>query len=140
MNQISDSSIHIAIEIGPNRIPNLKKKTPKIWQTGECPTPWTQSLVITLPKKSNPQQCQNYGTISLINHPSKVMLKIILNKLNPHAEIAAEDLAGFRVGRSTTEPIFNLRILREKYFQHQQDLYYVFIDLKKCRLLQRQHR
>ena len=25
----------------------------KIWQTGEWPTPWTQSLVITLPKKGN---------------------------------------------------------------------------------------
>ena len=25
----------------------------KIWQTGERPTPWTQSLVITLPKKGN---------------------------------------------------------------------------------------
>ena len=28
----------------------------KIWQTGEWPTPWTQSLVITLPKKGNLQQ------------------------------------------------------------------------------------
>ena len=51
----------------------------KIWQTGEWQTPWTQSLVITLPKKGNLQQCQNYRTISLISHPSKVMLKIILN-------------------------------------------------------------
>ena len=25
----------------------------KIWQTGEWPTPWTQSLIITLPKKGN---------------------------------------------------------------------------------------
>ena len=25
----------------------------KIWQTGEWPTPWTQSLVITLPKNGN---------------------------------------------------------------------------------------
>ena len=25
----------------------------KIWQTEESPTPWTQSLVITLPKKGN---------------------------------------------------------------------------------------
>ena len=32
----------------------------KIWQTGEWPTPWTQSLVITLPKKGNLQLCQNY--------------------------------------------------------------------------------
>ena len=50
----------------------------KIWQTGEWPTQWTQSLVITLPKKGNLQQCKNYRTISLVSHPSKVMLKIIL--------------------------------------------------------------
>ena len=52
----------------------------KIWQTGEWPTPWTESLVITLPKKGNLQQYQNYRTISLISHQSKVMLKIILNR------------------------------------------------------------
>ena len=67
----------------------------KIWQTGEWPTPWTQSLVITLPKKGNLQQCQNYRTISLISHQSKVMLKIILNRLKPQAEkIITEEQAG----------------------------------------------
>ena len=46
--------------------------------------------------------------ISLINHPSKVMLKTILNRLKPQAEkIIAEEQAGLRVGRSTTEQIFN---------------------------------
>ena len=40
--------------------------------------------------------------------------------------------AGFRAGRSTTEQIFNLRILCEKYLQHQQNLYHVFIDFKKA--------
>ena len=103
----------------------------KIWQTGERPTPWTQSLVITLPKKCNLQQCQNYQTISLISHPSKVIVKIILNRLKPQAEkISAEDQAGFRAGGSTTEQIINLRIVCGKYFQHQQDLYHVFIDFK----------
>ena len=103
----------------------------KIWQIGKWPTPWTQSLVITLSKKGNLQQCQNYQTISLISHPSKVMLRIILNRLKPQAEkIIAEEQAGFRAGRSTTEQIFNLRILCVKYLQHQQDLYNVFIDLK----------
>ena len=29
----------------------------KIWQTGEWPTPWTQSLIITLPKKGNLHLC-----------------------------------------------------------------------------------
>ena len=84
----------------------------KIWQTGEWPTPWTQSLIITLPKKGNLQQCQNYRTISLISHASKVMLRVILNRLRPQAEeIIAEEQAGFRRGRSTTEKVFNLRVL-----------------------------
>ena len=43
-----------------------------------------------------------------------------------------EEQAGFRMGRSTTEQIFNLRVLMGKYQQHQQDLYHVFIDFKKA--------
>ena len=61
------------------------------------------------------------------------MLKIILSRLKPQAEkIIAEEQAGFRAGRSTTEQIFNLRIFCEKYLQHQQDLCHVFIDFKKA--------
>ena len=105
----------------------------KIWQTGDWPTPWTQSMVITLTKKGNLQLCQNYRTISLISHPSKVMLKVILNRLKPQAEnIIAKEQAGFRAGHRTTEQIFNLRILCKKYLQHQEDLYHVFIDFKKA--------
>ena len=105
----------------------------KIWQTGEWATPWTQSLIIILPKKCNLQLCQNYRTISLISHPSKGMLKILLNRLKLQAEkIIAEEQAGFRPGRSTTEQIFNLRILCEKYLQHQQYIYHVYVDFKKA--------
>ena len=57
----------------------------KIWQSGEWPTLWTQSPIITLPKKGNIELCQNYRTISLISHPSKVMIWI-LNRLKPQAE------------------------------------------------------
>ena len=61
------------------------------------------------------------------------MLKVILNRLKPQAEeIIAEEQAGFRAGRSITEQIFNLRILCEKYLQHHQNLYHVFIDFKKA--------
>ena len=46
--------------------------------------------------------------------------------------IIAEEQAGFRPGRSTTEQIFSLRILCERYLQHQQDLFHVFVDFKKA--------
>ena len=105
----------------------------KIWKTGDWPTTWTQFLVITLPKTGNLQLCQNYRRIGLNGHPSKVMLNIILDRLQPQAEeIITEEQAGFRAGRCTTEQIFNLRILCETYLQHQQNLYHVFIDFKKA--------
>ena len=81
----------------------LTKISNKIWKTGQWPTPWTQSLIITL-LKSNLQLRQNYRTISLISHPSKVMLRVLLNRLKPQAEeIIAEEQAVFRAGRSATE-------------------------------------
>ncbi|MES9993103.1 MAG: hypothetical protein ABW098_14185 [Candidatus Thiodiazotropha sp.] len=92
-------------------IDTLTKICSKIWRTGEWSTPWTQSLIITLPKKGNLQLCQNYRIISLISHPSKGILKVILNMLKPEAE----EQTGIRAGRNTTEQIFNLRILCEKY-------------------------
>ena len=59
------------------------------------------------------------------------MLKIILNRLKPQVEkIIVEEQADFRVERSTTEQILNLRILCEKSLQHQQDLYHAFINFK----------
>ena len=77
--------------------------------SGDQESDLPQSLIIILPKKGNSQLCQNYRTISLISHSSKVMLKVILDRLKPQAEeIIAEEPAGYRAGRSTTEQIFNL--------------------------------
>ena len=56
-----------------------------------------------------------------------------VNRLKPRAEtITREEHEGFIAGRSTTEQIFNLRIPCERYLQHQQDLYHVFVDFKKA--------
>ena len=68
------------------------------------------------------------------------MLKVILIRLKTKAEeIIAEEHAGFRAGRSTTELIFNLRILCEKYLQHQWNLYHVFIDFNDVLLMYLMH-
>ena len=105
----------------------------KIWRTGEWSTPWTKSVIITLPKKGNLQLCKNYLAISLISHPSKVMIRILLNRLKPKAEaVIKEEQAGYRAERSTAEQNFNLRILCDKCLQHQQNFYHVFVDIKKA--------
>ena len=50
---------------GEDVITTLTTICNKIWQT-----PWTQSFVITLPKKGNLQQCQNYRKVNLIGYSS----------------------------------------------------------------------
>ena len=55
---------------GETMIDVLTEICNRIWRIGEWPTPRTQSLIITLPKKGNMQLWQNYRTISLISHSS----------------------------------------------------------------------
>ena len=66
------------------------------------PSEWTKSLIISLNKKESKQKCENYRTISLISHASKIMLKIILHRLQHITEeFISEEKAGFkRKGRS----------------------------------------
>ena len=61
------------------------------------------------------------------------MLRIILNRLQPKVEeILSEEQAGFRRGRSTTEQIFNIRVIIEKYLHHKLKIFSCFIDFKKA--------
>lgn len=118
---------------GEELVNTLTALCQKIWATKQWPAIWTKSLIIPLPKKGNLRQCQNYRTISLICHTSKIMLRVILNRLKKEAEEhLAEEQAGFRAGRSTVEQIFNCHILMEKHLQHQRKLYHNFIDFKKA--------
>ena len=113
---------------GPEMIKVLATLCQRIWKTKEWPKEWTQSMIIPLPKNGNLRLCKSYGTISLISHPSKIMLLVILNRLKGKKaeEILAEEQAGFRAGRSITESIDESII--EKHLLHKKDLIHNFID------------
>ena len=97
--------------------------------SGDWPMVWNQSLIICIHKKGNIQKCENYRTISLISHMSKIMLKVILRRLQPITEeLLLEEQAGFRAGRSTNEQIFNLRIIQEKYTENTSKTALSYID------------
>ena len=82
--------------------------------------------------KSILKQCQNYRTISLIRHSSKMILRDVLNRLKAKAEeLLTEEQSGFRPGRSTVEQIFKSRVIITKHLQHKRDLFCNFIDFKK---------
>jgi len=69
------------------------------------------------------KQCENYRTIALVSHASKI-LRIILERIRVKTETEiAYKQAGFRQGRGTRDQITNLRILMHKAREHQQPLY-----------------
>ena len=53
----------------------------QIWKTQQWPQAWKRSVFIPVPKKGNAKECSHYGTIALISHASKVMLKILQARL-----------------------------------------------------------
>ena len=99
----------------------------------QWPDLWSTSLIIPIPKKEDLKKCSNYRTISFISHTSNILLRSILNRLIPQAEdILAEEQAGFRKNRSTTEQILNCRLIMEKHIDQQRQVYHNFIDYKKA--------
>ena len=70
----------------------------KIWQTGMWPTDWKRAVFVTIPKKSDLQLCSNHRTIPLIIHASKILSKIILNRMKLKIETKISlTQAGFRL-------------------------------------------
>ena len=50
----------------------------------QWPQDWKRSVFIPIPKRGNAKECSNYRTIALISHASKVMLKILLTRLQQY--------------------------------------------------------
>jgi hypothetical protein len=105
----------------------------EVWRNGEWPEEWTQSTFIPLFKKGDPLYCGNYRTIALVSHASKILLRVILERIQSKLESEiAQEQAGFRPRRGTRDQIANLRIILEKARERNQPLYFCFIDFTKA--------
>ena len=71
---------------GEAAIDELHAILTEIWESGEWPDDWTQSVFIPIPKKGNLCDRENYRTIALVSHTSKILLRVILNRIQAKAE------------------------------------------------------
>ena len=93
----------------------LHSKCQQTWKSQQWPQDWKRSIFIPIPKKGNAKECSDYRTIALISHASKVMLKILQDKLQQYVNRELPDVqAGFRKGRGTTDQIANIRWIMGK--------------------------
>ena len=53
-------------------------------ETQQWPQDWKRSVFIPIPKKGNDKECSSYCTIALISQASKVMLKILQDRLQQY--------------------------------------------------------
>ena len=84
-------------------------------------------------KERQCQECSNYFTIALISHATKVMLKILQNRLQQYMNYELPDVqAGFRKHRGTRDQIANILWIMEKAKEFQKNIYFCFIDYAKA--------
>ena len=59
----------------------------QLWKRQLWPQDWKKSVFIPVSKKGNMKEWSNYHTIALISHASKVMLKILQDRLSTVFEL-----------------------------------------------------
>lgn len=105
-------------------------------KTAQFPPSWNSALIVLIHKKGPRTDPANFRPISLLNVIGKIYSRFLLNKLTTWMEsnnIIAEEQAGFRPGRSTTDQILILNHLATKYADNGlKALHVAFIDFKQA--------
>jgi len=88
--------------------------------TGDWPNDWKKAVFVTILKVSGTTNCEDHRAVALISHKSKILLRILLNRMrNVTEEQIADVQIGFRKDVDTRDQIFNLRLLIEKQKRRQ---------------------
>ncbi|KAK3505609.1 hypothetical protein QTP70_021308, partial [Hemibagrus guttatus] len=104
----------------------------RVLESERMPEEWRRSVLVPIFKnKVDVQSCSNYRGIKLMSHTMKLWERVVEARLRKVVEIC-EQQYGFMPRKSTTDAIFALRILMEKYRDGQRELHCVFVDLEKA--------
>ncbi|KAL4152963.1 hypothetical protein QTP88_000796 [Uroleucon formosanum] len=98
----------------------LYQLTKDIYEKGDVPDDYCESIIVTIPKKSGANSCEQFRTLSLLTYVSKILTKIINRRIEGKVEqYLKNDQYGFRRQKGTREAILGIT-------------YLAFIDLEKA--------
>ncbi|RUS73531.1 hypothetical protein EGW08_018716 [Elysia chlorotica] len=121
--------IKAAGDTGASMIHDL---TDAIIRDGKVPSDWEQSFIVCLYKgKGDALDRGNYRGLKLTEQVMKVLERIVDSLIRQVVSID-EFQFGFVPGRGTTDAIFVVRQLQEKYLAANKRLYMAFVDLEKA--------
>ena len=106
--------------------------TAAIIRNGKVPSDWKQSFIGYLYKgKGDALERGNYSDLKLTEQVMKVLERIVDGLIRQLVSIDDSQF-GFVPGRGTTDAIFVVRQLQEKYLAANKRLYMAFVDLEKA--------
>ena len=112
---------------------HLLELTTAIWNEEQVPQDWVDAVLISIPKKGDLFNCDNWRGIALLDVVGKAVATILQEQLQVLAEQELpESQCGFRKGRSCTDMIFVIRQLMEKSWEHKTKSFFTFVDLRKA--------
>ena len=103
-----------------------------IIRDGKVPTDWEESFIVCLYKgKGDALDRGNYRGLKLTEQAMKILERIVDGLIRQVVSIDDSQF-GFVPGRGTTDAIFVVRQLQEKYLAVNKRLYMAFVDLEKA--------
>ncbi len=116
-------------------LPNIEKLFNYILTTGKYPDKWLCGYIIPIHKKGELTDPCNYRGITIISCLGKLFNMIINERLLAFFKsknIIGNSQIGFNKGSRTTDHIFVLHTLINKYMAKGEKIYACFVDLKKA--------
>ena len=102
-----------------------------IIRDGKIPSDWEQSFIVCLYKGKEDALERGYLGLKLTEQVMKILERIV-NGLIRQLVSNDDSQFGFVLGRISTDAIFVVRQLQEKYLAANKRLYMAFIDLEKA--------
>ncbi|KAJ4433436.1 hypothetical protein ANN_15734 [Periplaneta americana] len=88
----------------------------EIYEKGECPENFTETVLIPIPKKNNAKNCKEFRTISLISWKKQL----------------EEEQFGIMKRKGMRDAIGLLQIIGKRYLEKNKEVYVIFVDLEKA--------
>ena len=110
----------------------------KLLKEGHFPVSWTEGIIVPVYKQGSYTDPNNYRGITLNRCLGKLFCHVLNTRISNHLEnrsFLIKEQAGFRKNFRTSDKIFILKTIVDKYIQKNgkmNKLYACFIDLKKA--------
>src|SRR6218665_391206 len=76
---------------GETTLDEMHRICTALWEAGEWPEDWMNLIFVPIPTKIDLGQCKNSCTRALVAHASKIMLKIVLERIREKTESEIND-------------------------------------------------